>query len=67
MTVKKHEILTVRSHDDDPKSIIDALLEMPPDTRLIDVEPDDVRINVMGHRFGLTPVTFTFRREVTDA
>ena len=67
MTVTRHEILTVKSRDDDPKSLIDALLELPADAHLTDVEPSETMRNWEGHRYGTAPVTFTFQREATDA
>ena len=67
MTVSRYEVLTVRSLDDDPKSLINALLELPPNVHLTDVEPGEVMRNWEGHRYGTNPVTMTFQREATDA
>lgn len=67
MTVTRHEVLTVTSLDDDPKSLIDALLELPPNVHLTEVEVPEVLRNWEGHRYGTTPVTMTFQREATDA
>lgn len=66
MTVSKRELLTVRAEDDDPKSIINALLQLPHDVHLTGSELSDTRRNFAGHRFQTAPVTFTFEREVTD-
>jgi hypothetical protein len=66
VTVTKREILTVTSRDDDPKSMIDALLEMPQAARLVDIEHEAPLRNWTGHRFGTVPVTFTFERKATD-
>ncbi|RUQ07025.1 hypothetical protein D8M34_06020 [Microbacterium sp. HSID17254] len=67
MTVRREERLTVSSRDDDALSIVQAISEIPAGARLVDVELDAEHHNVMGHRYGTRPVTFTFKREVTDA
>lgn len=66
MTVRKHEVLTVVARDDDPKSMIDALSELPEDARLEQVDHEEPTRNFNGDRYGATRVTFTFRREVSD-
>jgi hypothetical protein len=66
VTVTKRELLTVASIDDDPKAIINALLELPQDLHLTSIEISEERQNWAGHRFAAVPVTFTFERRTTD-
>ncbi|RBO73502.1 hypothetical protein [Microbacterium sp. H6] len=67
MTVRREERLTVTARDDDAVSILSAIGEIPAGAQIVDMEISDPHRNAMGHRYGPNPVTFTFKREVTDA